>query len=75
MLWTMEYDLCLSDIRALSINRKQLYQYVNEKYPKLFTTGDVVSGNTKSFLELVDGSFCKTICPSWLRNIVRETLW
>ena len=51
-----EYTLCLIDIKMPGMDGKRLYQYIMEKYPELangvvFTTGDVIGGDTQSFLE------------------------
>jgi DNA-binding response OmpR family regulator len=62
------------------MNGTQLYQYVNEKRPELanrviFTTGDVVGGDTRSFLEQTGRPFLpKPFTPDELKTIVRETL-
>ena len=80
MLREKDYDLCLIDIRTPVMNGKQLYQCIQEKHPKLidkviFTTGDVTSGDTQSFLELTGRPFLlKPFTPDELRTIVRETL-
>jgi len=80
MLVEKDYDLCLIDIRTPVMNGKQLYQCIQEKHPKLidrviFTTGDVVGGDTQSFLELVGRPFLpKPFAPDELKTIVRETL-
>ena len=75
-----DYDLILIDIRTPVVNGKQLYQYVNERYPELatgviLTTGDVISGDTQRFLELVGRPILpKPFTPDELKAIVRETL-
>ncbi len=80
MLGEKEYDLCLIDIRASVTNGKQLYQYLQEKHQKLidrvvFTTGDVMDGDTKRFLELTNRPFLlKPFTPNDLKTIVRENL-
>ena len=59
---------------------KQLYQCIQEKHPKLidrvvFTTGDVIGGDTQSFLEQSGRPFLpKPFAPDELKTIVRETL-
>ena len=74
------YDLILIDIRTPIMNGKELYQWINEKYPELvsrviFTTGDVMGGDTQSFLETAGRPFLlKPFTPNELRTIVRETL-
>ena len=80
MLGQKDYHLCLIDIRTPVVNGMQLYQYMKEKHAKLlntviFTTGDVIGGDTQSFLELAGRPFLlKPFTPHELRTIVRETL-
>ena len=55
MLKEKQYDLCLFDIRTPVMDGKELYQWLKEKHPQqasrvIFTTGDVMSGDTQSFL-------------------------
>ena len=75
-----EYDLILIDIRTPLMNGKELYQYITEKHPELverviFTSGDVMSGDTESFLEQSGRAFLpKPFAPDQLRAIVREVL-
>jgi DNA-binding response OmpR family regulator len=75
-----DYDLCLIDIRTPVMNGKQLYQVIVNKYPKLtngvlFTTGDVLDGDTQRFLELASRPFLpKPFTPDELVTLVRETL-
>ena len=80
MLGEKDYDLYLIDIRTPVINGMQLYQWIKEKHPELtsrliFTSGDVVSGDTRSFLERADRPFLpKPFTPDELKTVVRETL-
>ena len=59
---------------------KQLYQAIIAKHPKLakrviFTTGDVLEGDTQRFLELAGRPFlAKPFTPDELKTIVREAL-
>ena len=75
-----EYDLCLVDIRTPEMNGIELYQYLEKEHPGLtdkviFTTGDVLSGNTKAFLEETDRPCLpKPFTPDELRAIVRAVL-
>ena len=75
-----DYDLILIDIRTPLMNGEQLYQFMQEKHPTLikrviFTTGDVMDGDTQSFLELAGRPFLpKPFTPDELKTIVRETL-
>ncbi len=80
MLGEKDYHLCLIDIRTPVMNGKQLYQVIIEKHPKLvnrviFTTGDVVSDDTQSFVEQTGRPLLpKPFTPDELRTIVTETL-
>ncbi len=80
MLEKREYDLILIDIRTPVMNGKQLYQSINEKHPDLtdrvlFTTGDLLGGGTKSFLEQSGRLFLpKPFTPDELKTIVRKAL-
>ena len=62
----------------IAVNGKKLYQWLQEKHPQLegrvlFTTGDVMSGDTQSFLEQIARPFLlKPFTPDELRAIVRE---
>jgi CheY-like chemotaxis protein len=72
-----EYDLCLVDIRTPAMNGMELYEHLEKKYPKMtsriiFSTGDVMSGNTKAFLEKTNRPYLpKPFTPDELRAIVR----
>ena len=74
------YDLVLIDIRTPVMNGKQLYLYMNEKHPELvdgaiFTTRDVMEGDTSGFLEQSGRLFLpKPFSPDELKTIVREAL-
>lgn len=80
MLDKNHYDLFLIDIRTPVINGKELYQYINDKHPELagrviFTTGDVIGGETQSFLKETGRLFLlKPFAPEELRAIVKEVL-
>ncbi len=80
MIQEKQYDLCLIDIRTPEMDGKELYQWLEEKHPQLaavviFTTGDVMGGDTQSFLEQTARSFlAKPFTPDELKAIVRETL-
>ncbi len=79
MIEKQPYDLCLVDIRTLTMNGKELYQWLREKYPQLasrvkFTTGEVMGGDTQSFLEQAARPFLgKPFTPDELKAIIRET--
>jgi DNA-binding response OmpR family regulator len=74
------YDLCLIDIRTPVINGKELYQYINDKHPELvggviFTTGDVIGGETQNFLKEMERLFLlKPFAPEELRAVIKEVL-
>ena len=80
MLGEKDYDLCLIDIRTPIMNGKQLYQCIHEKHPELidgvvFTTGDVMGGDTQRFLQQSGRPFLpKPFTPDQLKIIIRETL-
>ena len=80
MLGEKEYDLVLIDIRTPVMNGKQLYQSIVERHPDLtdrviFTTGDLLGGDTKSFLEQSGRLFLpKPFTPDELKTIVGEAL-
>ena len=71
-------DLAIIDIRTPVMNGKQLYQSIVERHPDLidgviFTTGDLLGGDTRSFLEQSGRLFLpKPFAPYELRAIVRE---
>ena len=74
------YDFLLVDIRTPAMNGKDLYQWLKEKHPQvanrvIFTTGDVMGGETQRFLEQVGRLFLpKPFTPSELRTVIREAL-
>ena len=80
MLKEKQYDLCLFDIRTPVMDGKELYQWLKEKHPQqasrvIFTTGDVMSGDTQSFLEQASRPFLpKPFTPAQLKAIMREAL-
>jgi len=80
MLGQGDYDLILIDIRTPVMNGKQLYRSIIEKHPELvsrviFTTGDMLGGDTKSFLEESGRLFLpKPFTPDELKTVVREAL-
>ena len=62
------------------MNGKELYQWLKEKHPQLasrvvFTTGDVMDGDTQNFLEQAASPFLlKPFTPDELKTIMRATL-
>ena len=80
MIKKQQYDLCLVDIRIPVMNGKQLYQRIQQKHPRLingviFTTGDLIAGDTQSFLQQAGRPLLpKPFTSGELRTIARETL-
>jgi DNA-binding response OmpR family regulator len=80
LLMKADYDLLLVDIKTPVMDGKQLYHYIQERYPELagrviFTTGDVINSDTQSFLEETGRPFLlKPFSPDELRALVRESL-
>ena len=76
-MWAKKiYDLCISDIRTPHMNGIELYRQLEIKCPAvakrfIFTTGDMLSGNVKTFLESTGRPFLtKPFTPEDLRAIV-----
>jgi len=71
------YDLCLSDIRTPRMNGIELYRQLEIERPEaiktfIFTTGDTMSVNVKTFLEETGRPFLpKPFAPENLRAIVK----
>lgn len=80
MLEEKQYDLCLFDIKTPTMNGKELYQWLKEKHSQMtsrviFTTGDVMGGDTQSFLEQAARPFLpKPFTPAQLKAIMSEAL-
>ena len=80
MLQGKDYTLCIIDLGTLMEKDKQLYQYMNEKYPNLlngaiFTAGGEVAGDSKVFMAQTGRLFLhKPFAPEWLKEIVSKTL-
>jgi len=80
ILQKKKYDLVFIDIKTPVMNGKQLYHSIVERYPEvvsgvIFTTGDLLAGDTKSFLELSDRLFLsKPFTPGELKTVVKEAL-
>ena len=80
MLMKADYDLLLVDIKTPVMDGKQLYRYIEKRYPQLadrviFTTGDVIGEDTQSFLERTGRPFLlKPFSPDELRALVRNNL-
>jgi DNA-binding response OmpR family regulator len=75
-----KYDLCLADIRTPSMNGMELYEHLEKNHPEMtsriiFSTGDVMSDNTKAFLERTNRPYLpKPFTPDELRAIVKAAL-
>lgn len=80
MIERKQYNLCLIDIGTPKMNGKELYQWLKEKHPQvtkevIFTTGDVMAGDTQSFLEQTGRPFLpKPFTPGELKAILTEAL-
>ena len=75
-----QYGFLLVDIRTPAMNGKELYQWLKETHPQaanrvIFTTGDVMGGDTQAFLEQAGRPFLpKPFTPDELRTVMREAL-
>lgn len=80
MIEKKQYDFCLIDIRIPAMNGEGLYQWLQESHPTLadrvmFTTGDVMGRDTRSFLEQTARPFLlKPFTPSEVKAMAREAL-
>jgi DNA-binding response OmpR family regulator len=72
-----DYDLCISDIRTPRMNGIELYRQLEIERPEvvnrfIFTTGDTLSGNIKTFLEETGRPYLpKPFAPENIRTIVK----
>ena len=75
----IRYDLCLIDIRTPGMNGIELYRYLEETGSEMinrviFTTGDVVNDEIKTFLEETGRPFLpKPFTLDELRSVIRMT--
>jgi len=80
MINKKQYGLCLIDIRMPEMNGLELFQWLKHKHLEMakrviFTTGDVVGGETTGFIERSGRPFLpKPFTPDELKAIVRKTL-
>ena len=80
MINKKQYDLCLIDLRMPEMNGVELFQWLKDRHPEMakgviFTTGDVLGGETTSFIEQSGRPFLsKPFTPDELKAIVRKTL-
>jgi CheY-like chemotaxis protein len=80
-MWRVkDYDLCISDIRTPEMNGIELYQQLVKERPEaaskfIFTTGDMLIGNIKIFLEETQRPYLpKPFTPKELKAIVKTVL-
>ncbi len=79
MIEDKTYDLFLFDIKVPTLDGKELYQWLQDKHPALtdrviFTSGDIMGGDTPIFLERIDRPFIpKPFTPDELKNIIIKT--
>ena len=75
-----DYLLCLIDMRTPKMNGEELYVWLLQEHPKMagrviFTTGDVMGGETTRFIEQSGMPFLpKPFTPDDLRSVIREAL-
>lgn len=75
-----QYDLCLIDIRTPVMSGIELYRCWEKESPEsikvvIFTTGDVLSGDTRVFLEQTGRPYLpKPFTLDELRAVVRRAL-
>jgi len=73
-----DYDLFLIDIRTPVMNGRELYQSIVKRHPNLasqviFTTGDLLTGDTRTFLEESGRPFLlKPFSPDELKAVVTQ---
>lgn len=80
LLGKKDYDFCLIDIRTPGMNGKELYEWMRQQNPRraegvIFTTGDLMSGDTEIFLKQ-SGRLClpKPFGPDELETIIKKAL-
>ncbi len=80
MIVEKQYDLFLFDIKLPVMSGRELYQWLQEKYPKqiskvIFTSGSVLGEDTQLFIDQTGRPFLpKPFTPDELKTIVTETL-
>jgi DNA-binding response OmpR family regulator len=80
MIGEKEYDLCILDIRIPVVSGDELYVWLLQEHPEvvnrvIFTTGDIMGGDTIRFIERTTRPLlAKPFTSSELITIVRDTL-
>ena len=80
MIGKKEYELFLIDIRTPEMNGEELYHWLEERHPQftssvIFTTGDVMGGDTMRFVEQTTRPFLpKPFASEELKDIVNKAL-
>ena len=80
MIAGKQYDFCLIDIRTPIMGGEELYVWLLQEHSQLakrviFTTGDVMGGDTQHFLEQADRPFLpKPFTPNELKAIMSKAL-
>ena len=80
MIGKKEYDLFLIDIRTPEMNGEELYHWLEERHPQLtsgviFTTGDVMGGDTTRFVEQTARPFLlKPFASEELKAVIQKAL-
>lgn len=80
MLKKREYDLILVDIKMPDMDGKQFFQMIVQEYPRLingviFTSGDVLSGDTEKFIKKSGRLFLpKPFTLNELKSVITEGL-
>ncbi len=75
-----DYELIFLDIRMPGMSGKELYQWLEKQYPGkaarvVFSTGDVMSRDTQTFLDQTTRPYlAKPFTPSEIRTMVKDTL-
>ena len=76
----VSYDACLADIRMPGVGGIEFYRYLENEHPTLaekvvFTSGDVLGGDTHKFIREVKRPFlAKPFTPSELKKAMHKTL-
>jgi DNA-binding response OmpR family regulator len=80
MVMKEAFDLCILNIHIPGINGIKLYKFLQKERPvlsskTLFTTGDILSGDTEAFLKEANRPLLlKPFTPDELRTVVRDAM-